>query len=58
MKRKSQGRLKLRQNQAKKKAAGEGGKGQSRQDWHTQWPRDERHGEHSESIILKGVRRE
>lgn len=33
--------------------------GQSRQDWqHTQWPRDERLGEHSESIILKGVRRE
>lgn len=57
MKRKSQGRLKLRQNQAKKK--GGGGTGQSRQDWqHTQWPRDERHGEHSESIILKGVKRD
>ena len=60
VKRKSQGRLKLRQNQAKKKRGwGGGGTGQSRQDWqHTHWPRDERHGEHSESIILKGVKRE
>lgn len=54
------GKVETKTEPGKKKAGlGGGGTGQSRQDWqHTHWPRDERHGEHSESIILKGVKRE